>query len=113
MEAQYKAFMQEGWHIKAEAQERLFAEVQELNVPLRQLLLDTDLRKFGQQYLPDNINHADSLPLKGAHVLQMVSLEDVSKPSKGVGLSTHRFTVTMLTSACAPVQHLMLFLSIQ
>ena len=46
--------------------------------------------QFGEPQLPDGINRADSLSLKGAHVLQITSSEDVSKPSKGVGTSTHR-----------------------
>ena len=52
--------------------------------------------QFGQPWLPDNINHADSLLLKGAHVLQTVSLEDVSKPSQGVGTSSHRCSISCI-----------------
>ena len=55
--------------------------------------LDTEQQlclQFGQPQLPDGINRADSLSLKGTHVLQITSSEDVSKPSKGIGTSSHR-----------------------
>ncbi|KAL0034734.1 hypothetical protein WJX77_004661 [Trebouxia sp. C0004] len=87
----------EGWHVKDEAKQRLFEEAQERTINMRQLLLNSDLRKFGQPHLPENINHADSLSLKGAHVLQIMSMEDVSKPSKGLGVSVQRLLRVKLT----------------
>ncbi|DBA71488.1 TPA: hypothetical protein ACH3X2_011280 [Trebouxia sp. C0005] len=53
--------------------------------------------QFGQPHLPENINHADSLSLKGAHVLQITSMEDVSRPSKGIGVSAQRLLRLKLT----------------
>ena len=112
-----------------QAKQWLVEGAEEQGVHLKQLLLNTDLRKvsniavtekdsayavdiklkkerknshttfkadyqlflqFGQPQLPDGINRADSLSLKGAHVFQITSSEDVSKPSKGVGTSSHR-----------------------
>ncbi|KAL0052226.1 hypothetical protein WJX82_010182 [Trebouxia sp. C0006] len=97
MDGQYSVLAQEGWHVKDEAKQRLFEEAQEQNVNMRQLLLNSDLRKLGQPHLPENVNHADSLSLKGAHVLQIMSMEDVSKPSKGVGVLAQRLLRLKLT----------------
>ena len=48
--------------------------------------------QIGKPFLPDGLNHADSTTLKGPNVLQILTVEDVSKPSKGVGTSSQRYT---------------------
>lgn len=97
MSEQWGHLAREGWHIRDEVQQFLVDGAQEQGVQLQQLLLNTDLRKFGRPQLPDDINRVDSSSLKGAHVLQVTSCEDVSKPSKGVGTSTHRLLRLKLT----------------
>ena len=47
--------------------------------------------QIGKPFLPDGVNHADSTSLKGSYILQIAAVEDVSKPSKGVGTSTQRY----------------------
>ncbi|KAL3148086.1 hypothetical protein ABBQ38_014371 [Trebouxia sp. C0009 RCD-2024] len=97
MSEQWDQFAREGWHIKEEVKQSLVEGAQQQSVQVLELLLNTDLRKFGAPQLPDDINRIDSSSLKGGHVLQITNCEDVSKPSKGVGTSTHRLLRLKLT----------------
>ena len=54
--------------------------------------------QVGLACLPQDVNKADGRPLNGPHVLQLISVQDISIPSKG-GSNTakQRYTSTHLS----------------
>jgi hypothetical protein len=46
------------------------------------------LVQVGQAALPEGINRADALPLKGPHVLQVMACQDVAQLSRRASIDT-------------------------
>ncbi|KAK9798907.1 hypothetical protein WJX73_007349 [Symbiochloris irregularis] len=104
---------QEGWAVSEEAVSSLQQQAIESDASsqpdLRQLLLCTDLKKIGTSALPSGINTPEVRNLRGPLVLQVVSAEDVARPSKAfAGASKNRLLQLKLTdgkSTCKALEH--------
>ncbi|GAQ80601.1 hypothetical protein KFL_000570470 [Klebsormidium nitens] len=83
------ALKQEGWHLREESLAHIVNDMSVGGTPqlgaVQLALKDADLREVGAASLPDDVNRATNKQLDGIRVLQVVSIQNVSQPSKVSG----------------------------
>eukprot|EP00192_Tetraselmis_astigmatica_P019271 CAMPEP_0117683282 /NCGR_PEP_ID=MMETSP0804-20121206/20278_1 /TAXON_ID=1074897 /ORGANISM="Tetraselmis astigmatica, Strain CCMP880" /LENGTH=225 /DNA_ID=CAMNT_0005493787 /DNA_START=186 /DNA_END=859 /DNA_ORIENTATION=- len=109
----WQVLVGEGWAITEQGKNFIAAESPGKDVAsLRQTLLNYDLRKIGEPTLPQDVNRAVQASLQGPLVLQVVSMDDIGKPSRTAAESSSatgrllraKLTDGKLTAACIEYQ---------